>query len=1225
MRTNNVAVSSSNPPTIGSREAPHKNAQRGRGPCNSSMRIPALLLGDVFMTCNTLSSILSSEERIDLGENSVSSNSSKSRSVTHDSDSIYHRDAKGHISGHLDTNYLSGSSMQVPSSSASQARGPQLSLDPATKLLVQLAVPVEGMRFMFTSKDTAEGIRKALVLERYEEILEQRELRREMKKEIKELMDEETSWGPLSAAARLRDWVLDVLPWRDSEDDSPDAEDDAFINMLVSSQLRGGFKHLATGQQLGLPLSAGLLDPSPSASNTLLSLGKSSHHLSTMVSELRRLDEETVLLEGSYLTKQATSGSSSREHQQLPWWSLSRLLPWSWHDEDHSNSLISAGPPSSSYVARLPLEPAMQLLMHRPHHFKMAPTVADAKSVQAVDIMDSSCCASGSGNRGVIRAYLEVLKAGPDAFKLEVQREGPQTVLSGKKQRLHSKFRAGHSTEGMRTGNKEGEVAIKSSDQSATISGKQDSFASREISVSGEGEKGFSKGMMGMPRSDYTAVSSSSKGMELSDGIRDQSSSAGLSEETITGEDNDVALISKTPVFFVPGITLHVACPSLPQGGAPMSFTPAFLSLKQLAVVLQEGRKHAARAWLDQRRQDRQRWVDGMEAVALLVSGLAPGLLPPLLKDEAEDAEEEDDSHADLPESKQLMQELGEGGSGGSKSPLLVTLPPLSPPQGLLALANTTAVGMVSVASQGLCAVADLLDAGIMASPLSPLILQLPERLNVRTAYLEDWMEDQRQRQSFTVSSSYLAASPAGGVRSKRTKSNAHPPDSTSPDAAAAPMNKSIASSSSSAAESATSRATAPRTSDVMPNCSNCSLPTRNTLSGSSEGGLLARTELEAPASASSGQPSDDSTTISAGQHNEDEASSIRGASPSLPSTATEHSTHHLPDTKSAGHSVGKTQSRQSASPRSVAAAVDDSAVVMAPEVKAALSVLLAGAWSSFRGGNIFDEEESSNSLTSGLFAQLMKSKLGEANPAANGEFVVRMAVEMASVTYKKIQQPPASSTTSSTTAPRSSPSSLSVPSSGPSTHTPPSPASTPHPSRPSAPIASSSGIDSSSGTAASPSIPSDNPTTTSHGSTLSPSSPNHHGSSSARVGRQAQPVETELKKHTVEVGLHVHMGKLTGSVPENTRNTLPVFASTAASHSEVLLPGVLLIGDLGICEESEESLFGGDTDSLIMQHRPPSLGFTDLAPFASSTSEHLKRKQTSSAALYLSSSGRNN
>jgi hypothetical protein len=39
--------------------------QRGIKPSHSqtSMRIPALLLGDVFMTCNTLSGILSSEVR----------------------------------------------------------------------------------------------------------------------------------------------------------------------------------------------------------------------------------------------------------------------------------------------------------------------------------------------------------------------------------------------------------------------------------------------------------------------------------------------------------------------------------------------------------------------------------------------------------------------------------------------------------------------------------------------------------------------------------------------------------------------------------------------------------------------------------------------------------------------------------------------------------------------------------------------------------------------------------------------------------------------------------------------------------------------------------------------------------------------------------------------------------------------------------------------------------
>jgi aspartate aminotransferase-like enzyme len=53
-----------------------------------------------------------------------------------------------------------------------------------------------------------------------------------------------------------------------------------------------------------------------------------------------------------------------------------------------------------------------------------------------------------------------------------------------------------------------------------------------------------------------------------------------------------------------------------------MSFTPAFLSLRQLATVLQEGKKYAAKAWLQRRHQDRQGWVDGMEAIALLVSGM---------------------------------------------------------------------------------------------------------------------------------------------------------------------------------------------------------------------------------------------------------------------------------------------------------------------------------------------------------------------------------------------------------------------------------------------------------------------------------------------------------------------------------------------------------------------------------------------------------------------------
>jgi hypothetical protein len=71
------------------------------------------------------------------------------------------------------------------------------------------------------------------------------------------------------------------------------------------------------------------------------------------------------------------------------------------------------------------------------------------------------------------------------------------------------------------------------------------------------------------------------------------------------------------------------------------------------------------------------------------------------------------------------------------------------------------------------------------------------------------------------------------------------------------------------------------------------------------------------------------------------------------------------------------------------------------------------------------------------------------------------------------------------------------------------------------------------------------------------------------------------------------------------------VFANANTVHFLLqVLPGVLLIGDISINgDESEEQLLGGDTDSFIMQHRPPSLGFTDLSQFTSASARLNKRQ----------------
>jgi hypothetical protein len=82
--------------------------------------------------------------------------------------------------------------------------------------------------------------------------------------------------------------------------------------------------------------------------------------------------------------------------------------------------------------------------MHRPDHFKLAPTVADARSVQvATAAAAASYAASGGSNHCVTRAYLELLKAGPDAFNLKIDTDEPKPTSnhsSGSKQGLRSKL-----------------------------------------------------------------------------------------------------------------------------------------------------------------------------------------------------------------------------------------------------------------------------------------------------------------------------------------------------------------------------------------------------------------------------------------------------------------------------------------------------------------------------------------------------------------------------------------------------------------------------------------------------------------------------------------------------------------------------------------------------------------------------------------------------------------
>jgi len=70
----------------------------------------------------------------------------------------------------------------------------------------------------------------------------------------------------------------------------------------------------------------------------------------------------------------------------------------------------------------------------------------------------------------------------------------------------------------------------------------------------------------------------------------------------------------------------------------------------------------------------------------------------------------------DLPESKQLLAELGEGSRKGGG------LPPLAPASGPVAALNAVALGTIMLASQAATSVADRVDRLLIATPFGACV-----------------------------------------------------------------------------------------------------------------------------------------------------------------------------------------------------------------------------------------------------------------------------------------------------------------------------------------------------------------------------------------------------------------------------------------------------------------------------------------------------------------------
>ena len=92
------------------------------------------------------------------------------------------------------------------------------------------------------------------------------------------------------------------------------------------------------------------------------------------------------------------------------------------------------------------------------------------------------------------------------------------------------------------------------------------------------------------------------------------------------------------------------------------------------------------------------------------------GLPRAIMPTEAPSEDEDEDGHGDPPEAKELMQELGEGGAGrkaqggrGGGAGF--------PATGLMAVANTVALGVISTFGHVACAASDWADKALMSSP----------------------------------------------------------------------------------------------------------------------------------------------------------------------------------------------------------------------------------------------------------------------------------------------------------------------------------------------------------------------------------------------------------------------------------------------------------------------------------------------------------------------------
>eukprot|EP00210_Caulerpa_lentillifera_P001370 g1318.t1 len=194
---------------------------------------------------------------------------------------------------------------------------------------------------------------------------------------------------------------------------------------------------------------------------------------------------------------------------------------------------------------------------------------------------------------------------------------------------------------------------------------------------------------------------------------------------------NDVRQDAKTPVFCIKGVEM-----SLDTTEGPVTFMPMFFSKKELQKAFTVFREFLKKMWLANRVQKRTEICNRLMSSFSSLTGM-DGVFSdarPSVRGSNEDVDEDDGlGNGDPPEIKEFIEEMGESGAADF-------MPPSSP--SIMALPLILLFGCLTVSTALWKDCALITDLILLNSPLEPMMLGVPRKINAHPISLESCIEN---------------------------------------------------------------------------------------------------------------------------------------------------------------------------------------------------------------------------------------------------------------------------------------------------------------------------------------------------------------------------------------------------------------------------------------------------------------------------------------------------